>query len=282
MTVASGLQSSEEQGLFVLHPFADAQIPLEHVRIVKVMRGLNDGDLRVVEESDGIFQKGSSGNVVHVEDRNDLSIAQSQCVVEVAGFCMTGPVGTRNIFTAERGRQFPGSGTVAVIQHVDLEPILGIVLGQAADECLSENRQRFVDDRDHDINGGVCGDRRGLSFRRRPRLIGEETELAEAVELRHVDDGPDNEPCRLLGRDRIEQAPEHVAGVEKKTEDQNPAATAVLLEQEPDDKENETGQAEGHGCAEEGVHIRHRSLPAEIARSCGEIRTASPRHRFHD
>lgn len=134
--------------------------------------------------------------------------------------------------------------------HVDLEPIRGVVLGQAADQCLPENRQGFVDDCDHNIDGGVAGEQCRQPFRRRPGLIGEETELAEAVEFGRVGDGSSDQAGRLIGRDHIQQAPEHVAGIEKEPEQEDPTTAAILFDQEANDEEHQTRHAESDRRAE--------------------------------
>jgi hypothetical protein len=40
--ITAGLEPAEEERLFVLYLLADAQVPLENIRIVEVMRHLHD------------------------------------------------------------------------------------------------------------------------------------------------------------------------------------------------------------------------------------------------
>src|SRR5258706_2686784 len=58
MPVASSLQSTEEEGLFVVELVVKAQIPLKDVRIVEMVRRLDEGDSRIVQGTDCVFQEG--------------------------------------------------------------------------------------------------------------------------------------------------------------------------------------------------------------------------------
>jgi hypothetical protein len=70
VSITTGLERTEEERLFVLHFLADTQIPLKNILIVEVMRRLHDCDLRVVKKPDGLFEKCSRWDVIHVEDRD--------------------------------------------------------------------------------------------------------------------------------------------------------------------------------------------------------------------
>jgi hypothetical protein len=128
VAVAPGLKCPKKERLFVLDPFTDAQVALKNIRIVEVVRRLDDCHLRVVKKPDGIFEKCSGWDVIDVEDGYELSVSQPQRMVQIARFRMSGSVRAPDILTAERVRQLLGFATMTVVEHMHGKSIARILL----------------------------------------------------------------------------------------------------------------------------------------------------------
>src|SRR4029077_6673298 len=86
MPIAAGLKHTIEQGLLVLEDSLKLQIFLKYVGIVEMMRGLDEGDLLILEKAYRIFQETAGRNVIDVENRNDVSRCFMQGMIQVSGF----------------------------------------------------------------------------------------------------------------------------------------------------------------------------------------------------
>lgn len=128
VAIAAGLHHAEEQRLSVLELLFEAEVPLENIRVVEMMGRLDEGDRRVLEETDRFLEEGGHGDVVDVEHRHQLPVGLFKCVIEIAGLGMERPVGASEIRTSQRCRQLSRLIAVAVVEHIDLEPVFRIFL----------------------------------------------------------------------------------------------------------------------------------------------------------
>lgn len=128
VVVTPGLKRPKKERLFVLDTFTDSQVSLKNIRIVEVVRRLDDCHLRVVKRPDGIFEKCPGWDVIDVEDGHQLAVAQMQRMVQIARFRMTGSIRAPDVLTSEGVRQFLGFATMSVVEHMHGKSIARILL----------------------------------------------------------------------------------------------------------------------------------------------------------
>ena len=64
-----------------------------------MMGRLDEGDRRVLEETDCFLEEGGHGDVVDVEQRHQLPVGSFERVIEIPGLGMERPVGAPEIRT---------------------------------------------------------------------------------------------------------------------------------------------------------------------------------------
>ena len=95
------VRTAEEGGIPAILTLLDR--PIEQWRLAaqrvfvghisKFLRGLHEGDERVVEIPEGGVEDARIGDLVGVEDEHELSVGRHQGIVEVAGLRVQGPIG---------------------------------------------------------------------------------------------------------------------------------------------------------------------------------------------
>src|SRR5262249_23750622 len=120
---------------------------------IEVLRCLDDADLGVNEVRHGLVQEVGAGCEVGVEDDDELTAANVQGVVQVAGLLQPAPVGPHNVPEPVAEGQVAHRLAGRVIEHVDR---LDATPGYAADvvegvveyvQWLAAARQEHVDRR---------------------------------------------------------------------------------------------------------------------------------------
>ena len=217
--VLARLEDPIEEGLFVEALAADpvgggaidpTGLVLERVDVVELLGRLDQGETRIVEVAQGADEEVGRGDVVGVEDRDELGIDDAEGVIEVARLGVL-VRGAGEIVRPEFGRQSLDFGSGTVIEHP------GLVVDPHRDgggDGGGEDLQSLVVGRDED--GDLPGRRGDVTGGRSPIHIpegeGEERQPQCRVDLQHEQgdrdppdvegDGPTDPPHEVDGRHR--------------------------------------------------------------------------------
>jgi hypothetical protein len=115
-SVLAGLKQAVEQGLLMERlAVGDAAAVLEAVDVVEVLWRLHQGDLRIREVAERGAQEFGGGDVIGVEDGQDLGVDDAKRMVQVSGLRVL--VGRpRQVPGAERGSQCRDLGSLAIVE----------------------------------------------------------------------------------------------------------------------------------------------------------------------
>ncbi len=219
--VAGGLDPAEEP---LLRGTGGALDPAHRLVGVEALRALDDADPRVGEVRDEVAQEVGPGREVRVEDGDELTGAERERVVEVAGLLEVPPVGPHHVPVPVRGRQVGDLGPVGVVEHPDGQRTGPVDLGHRPVGVL-QDVQRLAAGRQVEVDG--------RQFLRRPRvhqhLVGlpGEPPLPQAVDRgqRQRDDIESQHGEEHPQRWRPQREREHRPGGEnerRRTRDQHP------------------------------------------------------------
>lgn len=108
-----------------------------------MLRRLHDADGLVQEERQGASQEVAVGDEVRVEDGDEVTGADPQAIVHVAGLGM-GIVAARHMDRAPPFTKGPEQVAPSVVEHIDPELVFRIVERQRADDRSFHHVERFV------------------------------------------------------------------------------------------------------------------------------------------
>ena len=233
-----------------------AQVPLDRVRIEEGVRGLNQKQARVGREmADRLPQEGAERHMVGIEDDDDLALRMLETVIEVAGLgvlvARPGQIGDAERLAEGlklaaplyRLLRFRGVGIgaflvgAAVIEQPDMELVGRVVDELGGGQGRGENPRILVVARNEDVDGGqVLG--RAQGRRGAAQRIGVDDEADEededAVEFAQQQDEAEPEAHRIgRGRQRVRDAPEHVAQDHEAPESQEDEPRRRIVEENP-------------------------------------------------
>ena len=149
--VTCGLDHVEEESLFIGNETRAVQIVLERIGIEERVGGLDDADLRIVEEAHASPKHVLLGNEVGVQDQNERSAGDRKGVVDVTrlGTLVIGPRQVADLVTL---RPLTEPVAPTVVQHPDIEVRPVNRLG--AQDGPFQHLERFIVSWDEDVHGG--------------------------------------------------------------------------------------------------------------------------------
>ncbi len=110
----------EERVLLAVHPpVLPAHVVLDGIEVVVLLRHLDDGDLRVAEESERAVEELRARHVIGVERRDEVRVRLPEGVVPVAGLGVS-VVRARDVVAPNLVGQRAHRLTTAVVEHVSL------------------------------------------------------------------------------------------------------------------------------------------------------------------
>ncbi len=166
---------------------ADAQIALERVLGIEIVRGLHHRQLGVFEKAaHGGLQKTGGGNVIAIEHADQFAVGLTEGVVQIAGLGVL-IVGAGDVAhpgaLGERLEAFPP----AVVQHVDAYLVGRVIQVLGRQNRIGDHLQAFVIGGNIDVHrgpqGGVVRQRHQLAFQRPERLQITEQKDHQGIQL---------------------------------------------------------------------------------------------------
>lgn len=214
--VVAGLDQAVEELAFVGHPAEGAEIALERIRRIEVMRRLQHAELAVAQEpADGHLQERARRDVVAVEDGDQLALGDRQRVIDVAGLGVL--VGRPDQVAATRllGEALELRPT-SVVEDVDLELVGGVIHDHRRQHGRLHDVEAFVVGRDIDVDRrpllDVGGQRRRLAVERPQDLEVADHQHDPGIDLGGVEAVAEHHVERVDEAQRLGRSPPQVPG----------------------------------------------------------------------
>src|SRR5262245_12942802 len=90
--IATRLKDPKEQSVFIFQFRFETEILLEDVRVVEVMRSLDDGDPLVLKESDRLAQEGGRRYMIGIEYSNQFPRSLLEGMVQIPSLGVIAPL----------------------------------------------------------------------------------------------------------------------------------------------------------------------------------------------
>ena len=220
--VVALLDQTVEQLVLAGHLMAHAQIALERIRGIEMVRRLDQSQVVVDEETAcRHLQKAASRDMITVEDADQLTLGQRHGVVEIAG------LGVMIVFpgdvahpggSGERGKRIPPT----VVQQIDPQLVTRVIQVLRRQHRVLDDLQALVVGRDIDIHARPCRRIRRqwhhLALQRPDILDIAEDQNQPGIELRRKQTIAQHRFQTALEHQRFCGAPIQVAGRDRRRE----------------------------------------------------------------
>jgi hypothetical protein len=194
----------------------------ERIRVVEILRRLNEAHLRIVEVTQQPMDDVRQRHVVGVELQNEIRRRHRDRVIQVAGFRVR-VADPADVADAELFRQLAQIVPLAVVEDVRA---VRIADRARPDRRAPHDLERLVVDRDEDVDVTPGRRRRRLPIRQVPRVRDEQERADQTPRLRHRERDREDHRVRIQ---RLRPAPPDPVQAEQQRDHRQRADDALLL-----------------------------------------------------